>query len=317
MTSKRKEDLKGSRQEIKRKIRTWFKDNKPQEIQPKFYGQGSFEMNTTVNPIPEHDDNGNRLLKYDLDYGVYFLEEGEDNRKGIATWHDWIYESVDNHTNQDTIRKTTCIRVVFADGHHIDLPIYYKNSKIPELAHRSKGWIESDPKQFTEWFLKEADGKAQLVRIVRYLKAWKNYQENKYSNLKLASGFELTILAVEYYVPCDNDDEAFRYCIDAMSSSLHLPGGFRCIRPTTPVGENLFEEYPETRKNNFLDCLSALSEACQKADEEPNFKKASEHIREQFGDRFPWGEDKDERTKSEELSGMIAGSGIVHKPYHG
>ena len=108
-------------------------------------------------------------------------------------------------------------------------------------------------------------------------------------------------------------------CRKTLRTAHRGPGGYLPCRnrPTTPVGENLFEEYSETRKINFLDRLSALSKACQKAAEEPNFKKASEYMREQFGGRFPWGEDKDERRKSEELSGMIAGSGIVHKPYHG
>ena len=117
LTESRKTSLKGSRKELKRKIRKWFKDNKPNEIQPKFKGQGSFDMNTTVNPIAEYDDDGNKLLDYDLDYGVYFIErDDQNNRRSIDIWHDWIYESVEDHTDQKPKKKTTCIRVIFSDG---------------------------------------------------------------------------------------------------------------------------------------------------------------------------------------------------------
>ncbi len=316
LTQQRKESLKASRKALRKTIKAWFKENRTNELAPKFRGQGSFEMNTTVNPIPKYDEEGNKLLKYDLDYGIYFIEkEGEDNRRGVQTLHDWVYDAVQDHTKEDTIRKTTCIRVVFADGHHIDLPIYYMDGDIPELAHRSKGWIESDPRAFTDWFNSQPD-LPQLRRIVRCLKAWKNYQEHRRSNLKLPSGFELTILAVEYYTSKDKDDEAFRLCIEAMSQALNYPGGFRCLRPTTPKGEDVFADYSETRKKNFLDCLSSLVEVCQKAEQETNFKTASEYLIHEFGDRFPKGEDKDGDTKSRELGAAIAGSGITHKPYH-
>lgn len=317
LTQQRKEHLEASRKALRKTIKAWFKENRPNELAPKFWGQGSFEMNTTVNPIPECDEEGNKLLKYDLDDGIYFIEkEGEDNRRPIQSLHDDVYDAVQHHTKEDTIRKTTCIRVVFADGHHIDLPIYYMDGDIPELAHRSKGWIDSDPRAFTDWFNSQPD-LPQLRHIVRCLKAWKNYQEYLRSDLKLPSGFQLTILAVEYYTPKDNDDEAFRLCVEAMSQALNRPGGFRCLRPTSPKGEDVFADYSETRKKNFLDRLSSLVEACQKAERETNFKTASEYLINEFGDRFPKGEDKDGNTKSRELSGAIAGSGITHKPYHG
>ena len=319
LTSTRKEDLKSSRKALRKTIKKWFGENKPDELPPKFWGQGSFEMNTTINPIPELDQEGNIIRKYDLDYGIYFIErEGEDNRRSIPILHDWVFEAVQNHTQKDVIRKTTCIRVVFSDGHHIDLPIYYKSGDIPELAHRSKGWIESDPKAFTEWFQKKGGSNHdQLCRIVRYLKAWKNFQESQYSNLKLPSGFELTILATENYRPKDNDDAAFGTCVEKMYTNLRQPLPFTCVRPTPPVGENLFAEYSGTKKDNFLNCLLKLVEACRHADEESNFLKASEHLITQFGDRFPKGADYDEKAKSIEINGLMTNSGLIHRPYHG
>jgi len=315
LTPSRKESLIKSRKELRKKIRNWFNDNKNSELQPKFKGQGSFDMNTGVNPIPIDDGDGNNLLKFDLDDGVYFIEnEDENNKKAISTWHDWVFDAVDNHTGEDSIRKTTCVRVVFADGHHIDLPIYYKKGNRIDLAHKSKDWLESDPKEFVEWFngLKTS----QLERIVRYFKAWKNFREEKNSNLKLPSGFELTILAANNYVENDNDDEAFRETVRKIDTELNKLNGFKCIRPTTPKNEDVFADYSTTRKDNFLTTLSSLLSDLDKAKNENNFKEASEVLRtNQFGNRFPLGEDKDEKDKSDALGVAIGSSVVKPKPY--
>jgi hypothetical protein len=314
LTTVRKDGLKNSRKEIKRKIRNWFDENKPDELQPKFAGQGSFEMNTIVNPIPEYE-NDIILRRYDLDYGIYFIEnEGEDNKRAIETWHNWVYEAVEDHTDQAPIKKNTCIRVIFADGHHIDLPIYYQKDGIITLAHKTKDWIESDPKEFYEWFNSEKS--AQIERIVRYLKAWKNYRETKNSSLRMPSGFSLTILAVNNYAEYDNDDQSFRETILNLHSELSRTGGFKCLRPTTPVGEDVFQEYSETRKTNFLNALESLLGDMERADEEKNFREASEILRNnQFGSRFPLGEDKDEDKKSATLAAALGAAGIKPKPY--
>jgi hypothetical protein len=313
----RKDSLSKSRRELRKKIRKWFRENKPDEIKPKFHSQGSFEMNTTINPIVVYDSEGNALRKYDLDDGVYFIYSKEgDTKQTIDTWHNWIFKATENHTGKDSIKKNTCVRVVFSDGHHIDLPIYYKEDDDIELAHKSKGWLMSDPKEFYEWFNNEKKNKPRLEAIVRCLKAWKNFREINNSNLKLPSGFELTILATNNYVDADNLDEAFRKTIISIDKELNKSNGFKCIRPTTPEGEDVFENYSETRKNNFLTTLKSLKDDCIKASEENNFKAASEIlINKQFGSRFPKGEDKEEESKSNALKESLAAAAIKPKPY--
>jgi len=317
LTPSRKDDLKTSRQNIKKQIRDWFLEHKPEELQPKFGGQGSFEMNTIVNPIVEYDEDENLIRKYDLDYGVYFIEKlDEDNKRVITTWHDWVYQSVEDYTNQNPIKKNTCVRVVFSDGHHIDLPIYYKKDDIIELAHKSKDWIESDPKEFYKWFNNAKKDKSRLEAIVRCLKAWKNFREINNSNLKLPSGFELTILATENYHDADNLDEAFRETVRNINNELNKDGGFKCIRPTTPLGEDVFEDYSETRKNNFLKTLKSLLDDCDRSKDEINYKKASDFLRDkQFGIRFPKGDDRDEKKISNALASSLGSAIIKPKPY--
>lgn len=317
LNQNRKDSLLTSRRELRKKIRKWFKENKPDLIQPKFGGQGSFEMNTTINPIVEYDEDDNALRKYDLDDGVYFIYEKDgDIKQSIDTWHNWVFKATENHTGKDSIKKATCIRVVFSDGHHIDLPIYYKEGNVIELAHKSKGWLESDPKEFYEWFNSEKKNKTRLGAIVRCLKAWKNFRENKNTNLKLPSGFELTILATNNYVEADNLDEAFKETVKAIEVELNKYNGFKCIRPTTPKNEDVFKNYSDSRKTNFLNTLKSLVEDCDKASQEKNFKKASEIlIDKQFGSRFPKGEDKDETLKSSILKNSLTSASIPPKPY--
>lgn len=316
LTDARKDSLLASRKSLRKKIKDWFLENKPNELQPKFHGQGSKEMNTICNPIPEKDKDGANILKFDLDDGVYFIEKDEeDNRRSIDTWHDWIYEAVKDHTDILPQKKNTCIRVLFADGHHIDLPIYYKNDDVIELAHKGKGWIESDPKEFYEWFNKQCNSTQQLRRIVRFLKAWKNNRELKNTNLKLASGFALSILAVNNYIADDNDDRAFRETVRCIKNTLDYK--FECIRPTTPEGEDVFKDFSDTRKTNILNSLDSLIKDCDKARDEDNFKTASEYLRNnQFGARFPLGKDESEKEKSNRLKEASEKTSIVHRPYH-
>lgn len=306
--------LKTSRKDLRKKIRKWFRENKEDELQPKFGGQGSFEMGTMINPIPVNDKDGNSIIKYDLDDGIYFLErEGEDNRQTIDTWHDWVYSAVHGHTNTPPERHKACIRVIFSDGHHIDLPIYYKKDDLIELAHNETGWTESDPKAFCEWFNNQ--NSRQLERMVRYFKAWKNFQENENPDLSLPNGVSLTILATNNYVADDNDDAAFRKTVDKILAELQKPDGFKCLRPTTPKDEDLFANFTPTMKDDFLAKLEDLRSTCNNAAEEKNLRTATELLRAEFGNRFPLGADVDEEKKSQQLAAALGSATVRPVPY--
>ena len=62
----RKETLRTNRQALRDRIKKYFKDNHSDYIQPKFCWQGSFAMDTILNPIK--DESG--LGAYDLDDGL-------------------------------------------------------------------------------------------------------------------------------------------------------------------------------------------------------------------------------------------------------
>ena len=293
----KKDELRISRNAIRKDIETYFEKNRDKHT-VKFKGQGSFSMNTTILP-----DSG----EYDVDDGVYIFGKEED-KPLVATAHSWIVKAVENRTGQNTIDNNTCVRVQYAKNYHVDLPIYYKTTDstneyfydsvdVPELAHKSKGWIESDPYAFKLWFDEKAKDKNQLKRIVRYLKAW---TDNK-RHLNLPNGMIFTILAVNNYVAKDRDDEAFLETLKAIQKSIddtrHNWASYECKRPTIDKTENLLAKYSsETRKKSFLDALDSLITSGKQAIEAKSKKDACSKWQKHLGDRFPCSiiEEKDE-----------------------
>lgn len=277
--------LKSNRSALRNKIRHHFKENK-WDI-PKFSSQGSFQLNTNLNPIKKQTDDGDIKEEYDLDDGVYFICP-KSERKEAVTYHDRIKEAVAGHAD-NVVDKKTCVRVMYADGHNIDLPSYWleEDGDTPELAHKTKGFTESDPKAFKDWVdgeISKANSNGQLRRIIRYLKAWKDYQEDENSSLKLPSGFILTILACQKFVQDDRDDLALKNTAEAIKEMLN--SNFTCYRPTVSTTEELLDNYS---KNTVLDNLTRLVDNAQKAIGSDCPKEASELWRKVFGDRFPRG----------------------------
>lgn len=314
LTDARRKSLKGSRKDLRNKVRKWFRENKPNETQPKFGGQGSMSMDTIINPIPRRIKEGNEektVLYYDVDDGIYFVSaKRPEDRPTPTTYHTWIYEAVKGHTDKDPIDKNTCIRTLFADGHNIDQPIYYKEGATPELAHKKDSWIYSDPKEFTDWFKEKAEKEPQLRKLVRYGKGWCDSREFENTSKPMPSGLIITILFAENAVyRKDRDDIALKETLLAIQRKLKI--SFECNRPTTPKGENLLKNYGH--KDYFMDCLAKFIDDATKALQEKNFKKATELWRKHLSNRFPLGEDKDDTSNASVGLGAIIP--VTTKPY--
>lgn len=310
--SKRK-SLKKSSKSLRDKIRKYFNEEKKDEIKPKFSKQGSFALDTIVEPIPaEVEENGVKktLLYYDMDDGVYFIGDIKD-KKSIQTYHTWIIDAIKGHTQTGLIDKNTCVRTEYADGHHIDMPIYFKEEdKPPVLAHKAKGWIESDPKAFQDWFEGKVKDKPQLRRIIRYLKAWSNYRETQRTDKPMVSGFILTILATNHYYANDRDDIALKETLILIKAKLDA--SFTCYRPTVPTDEDLLSGY--NHKDYFMDCLQKFINYATDTLKEPSQKKSCELWQKHFGDRFPCGLAKDE-DEEERLSESFISTASASRPW--
>jgi len=314
LTDARRKKLKDSRKELRNKVRKWFKENKTNETQPKFCGQGSMSMDTIINPIPRKVVEGkNEITKlyYDVDDGIYFVgDKNANDRPTPTTYHNWVYEAVKGHTNTDPIDKNTYVRTLFADGHNIDQPIYYKQGDVPELAHKRDGYIESDPKAFLEWFNERADKEPQLRMMVRYGKGWLDNREFENESKPMPSGLITTILFSENIIyRKDRDDIALKETLVAIQAKLNK--SFECNRPTTPKGENLLKDY--AHKDYFMKCLDDFINDAKKALLEKNFRKSTELWRKHLSNRFPLGEDKDDTSNTS--AGLRTIIPTTTKPY--
>lgn len=294
-----------NRQALRAKIRKYFKESLPNEIQPRFWSQGSFATNTILNPIKDVDG----LAAYDLDDGVYFIGSSESDRHEIQWYHDKIYTAVEGHTSQKPNDKKSCVRVNYADGHHIDLPIYFKvkSDAHPQLAHKKKPWVKQDAREFNEWFEYECKEKKQLKKIVRFLKAWRDYMK-KEKNVELPCGFILTILATQYYTEREKTrlDVIMKDTLIAMYEALSKRGQFCCFRPVSPY-ENLFEFYSETKKETFLSHLKSFCIDAERAIKSNNQKEGCEKWQKHFGTRFSCSNalDVDEDAAQNRFAGTI------------
>ena len=154
---------------------------------------------------------------------------------------------------------------------------------IAYLAHKRDGWIISDPKAFKDWFIEKVqDNDEQLRRIVKYMKAWKEYKEIP------LKGIEITILvANNFEIYEGRDEKSLRETLANIIDTLNT--NFSCVKPVLP-GEDLFDGISETKKNKIMDGLTKLKDALDKAIAADDPAVASDYMIDMFGDRFPKGE---------------------------
>ncbi|HEX8331999.1 MAG TPA: CBASS cGAMP synthase [Segetibacter sp.] len=291
--------LKGSRKELRKRIRDYFAKNHP-TYKPKFYTQGSYVMGTTIRT---KDDT------CDLDDGVYF-DSNPDNVT-CTTLQKWVKEAVDGTTDASPSHRKKCITVDYKAGYNIDLPVLLFDNKKdahPSLAVKDGNWQDDDPKEFITKFNSDKDAEEQIVRIVRYLKAWCDYKREK-----MPSGLAMTILAMNNIQKNTRDDVALKYTLIEIEQEIKQV--FQCVMPTTPK-DNIFKDYDASRKDNFMTNLADfIADAKKAVDEEKNQLKASRLWQKHFGSKyFPNGEDVAETaTNASLLSSTIGNS----KPYFG
>lgn len=277
LTSKKKEDLRKSRNAIREKIRVSFanKDRK----KPNFAGQGSYVIKTTIKPLDG---------EYDIDDGVYL--NNIDTSKDISEWektetvHSWIYDAVKEHTNE-TQSKARCVRVIYANDYHVDLPIYVIKNDVCYIAEKGdKQWHKSDPKAINDWFKdRDNEERKKLRRLSIYLKAWKDFREFNNQSLKLIGGLQLTVLAEEYFCSSNDDEEMFFKTVEKINNNLSLHPPL-----TNPIDKyaDLFSVYSDGKIDTFKDEFDSLYNKSKAAYDEKNNLESAKLWQKVFGDEF-------------------------------
>jgi len=296
LTSSKKNSLKKARNALREKIRKYFRETLKLNI-PKFQGQGSYAMGTTVNPL-----NG----EFDIDDGVYLqhLDTSENSEWPTPdTVHRWLVQATDGHTGEKPMDKRTCVRVRYAGQYHVDLPAYSELSGDYLMAEKGdKGWHRSDPLALTDWFKGRVKNHGeQLRKMVRYLKAWADFQAGRLG--AMPSGLILTVLASNHYCADLRDDIAFANTLGAISNAV---GSAFYVYNPMDAGEELTARLTEAQKTRFQEAISDAADAAAEAINIDDRHVAAKTWRKQFGDRFPAVEKEKDTNQDKEATAKLA-----------
>lgn len=180
--------------------------------------QGSVAMSTVV----QNENND-----YDIDVAIVFDKDvlGE---KGAQATRNMVANALRRKTKQFNAEpkvKTSCVRVKYEDGYHIDFAIYRRHyddlNDCWIYEHAGSDWAERELKGLTEWFNTQNrffDG--NLRKVVRLSKMFCNSRE---SWVNMPSGLVQTVLCEEELQNAyERIDELFYYTMKAIVNRLEL-----------------------------------------------------------------------------------------------
>lgn len=306
LTPTKENDLETARNALTKSLKKQFQ-LKNDYSAPKFWTQGSFQMKTAIRTEDDHCD---------LDLGMYFNKIPNLENSTIQSH---VVQAIKNHTGQEPNHKSRCVRVNYAAGFHIDLPIYYMTSGMmhPELLVKGEARQQSDPKEFYEWFNKQCKNQPQKRRLIRYLKAWADSHKSK-----MPSGLALTVLAIQNYVKDDRDDLALLNTVLAVKHKVSIT--WSCILPACP-NDDVLNRLDFSQKQNFINSLGDLYDGLKDAIDHENESASHEKCKRLFGKRFP---DSPKTKRLIEKAALIASgkhhtsstgtiteSGVKNKPH--
>jgi len=271
ISSGQRENLQTGKNAIRKRIQTYFTDELKVK-QPGFFLQGSYALKTMVRPLGMED--------YDLDDGVYLHHTDDDMRKptpeGVS---DWILGAVQEHVKKEPENLKKCVRVVYAAGYHIDLPVYRVIDGETYLASlQGNQWIRSDARAFNNWFHDRLETAEQMRSCIKYLKAWKDFLG---SDLK---GIHITVLAgLNHASVEDRDDHSLAVTVERMRDYLEEN---QAIWNPVDEEENLLDGWSDAKVSQTIQHLEWFCEKATSALQSSDKEQAAQEWRALFGDRF-------------------------------
>ncbi len=226
--------------------------------------QGSYAMHT-INKHPEKN--------YDIDVAIIFEKDNlpsnpADARKRIEA----AMIKGGGNFKKPPKAKTNCVRVSYAEGHHVDLAIYRITADVVGsliIEHAGLEWTTRDPVGITTWFndlvgskspskaygAKVEDG--QLRRAVRWLKMFAKSRPSWEG--KMPGGLIISALAGECYIANQYRDDSSLY--DTMVSIRdRLRADKEVKNPVEPTQSLTCRDKDKTRIANLEENLECAVE---------------------------------------------------------
>ena len=178
--------------------------------------QGSVAMSTVV-------QNDNK--EYDIDVAIVF-DKSALGDKGAQATRNIVADALGRKTKQFNAEpevKTSCVRVQYADGYHIDFAVFRRDwdpwTQSYKYEHAGPEWTERDLTGLTDWFKEQnnsSDGK--LRKVVRLSKMFCKSRE---SWKNMPSGLLQTVLCDEKLQSAySRIDELFYYSMKGIVDRL-------------------------------------------------------------------------------------------------
>ena len=203
---------------------------------------------------------------YDIDDGAAFAEEKLKAENGMPLTPQQAKEMVRDALleggglSEEPIIKKNCVRVKYAAGHHVDIPVYRirgtGSSAKKELA--GEEWRDSNPTSITDWFRREeknthlqGEAEPQVRRFVRHVK---RYSRRNLEGKSL-SGLILTILTAEQHKNYDSrEDRALREVLRKIRDRLRVDS---VVRNPANLSEILTRDKGVETINALLDQITS------------------------------------------------------------
>ena len=178
--------------------------------------QGSMAMSTVV----QNDDKD-----YDIDVAIVFEKSDLDGKGPLAT-RNIVASALRRKTKQFSAEpevKTSCVRVTYADGYHIDFAVYRRSydeeNECWIYEHAGSEWSMRELRGMTEWFNEQNIASEQKLRKVVRLS--KMFCKSRDSWKNMPSGLLQTVLCDEKLKSeYERLDELFYYTMKEVVSRL-------------------------------------------------------------------------------------------------
>ena len=229
-----------------------------------FVKQGSYAMKTMVRD-PDND--------YDIDDGVYFRNEDLVGDRGAEMTSLQARQMVRDAVDDGKFKRapevrSNCVRVFYAKGYHVDLPVYrrvvtstvFGDETHYELA-ASSGWKRSDARDVSDWYEDERAKSANGVQLRRINRTLKKYARSRYSwRGGILGGFGISVLTTERFRDNDREDRALYDTMVAIRDRLNWD--LQVAHPVTP-GDYITSGSDDARARCFRDKLSEAIDTLQ------------------------------------------------------
>lgn len=228
-------------QRLKDGLKEYNEDHRTSYSVVDYCVQGSVNMSTVV----QNEDSD-----YDIDVAIVF-DTDDLNDIGPQTMRNVVANALRRKTKQFNAEpevKTSCVRIKYSDGYHIDFAVYRRSydywTGCYKYEHAGSEWQERELKGLSEWFKTQNDNSnGKLRKIVRLSKMFCK-SRNSWKNMP--SGLIQTVLCNEKLITCyERIDELFYHTMSAIIDRLSI---YKSVAAPVDNGRDLTPRKSDLKK---------------------------------------------------------------------